>query len=59
MAELLLAALQTILTPLGWFLQLLVSADAYGVYLGMFAAVVVVRLFIKPIIGGDGKVGED
>lgn len=58
MADLIGIVLQPILVPLGWFSQILTGADALGIFLGIFAAGVVVRLFVRPILGADGK-GDD
>lgn len=55
MGQLLLVIMQVILAPLGWFVDILTASGAYGIFLALFAAGVVVRLFIKPILGGSGK----
>lgn len=55
MAQLLGIVLQPILVPLGWFSQILTSAGALGIFLGIFAAGAVARLFVQPFLGGDGK----
>lgn len=58
MANLILVLMQVVLAPLGWFVDMLTASGAYGIFLALFAAGVVVRLFIKPILGGSGK-GSD
>lgn len=52
MAQLIMTILQAILAPLGWFADMLYASGSFGIFLAIFAAGVVVRQFIRPLLGG-------
>lgn len=43
--------LKAVMEPLSWFVSMLYSANALVVYVAFFFISVLIRLFIKPIVG--------
>lgn len=59
MEQLITIALRTVLTPLEWFATILTQSGFLGLFLGLFAATMVTRLFLAPIIGNKSNGGGD